>query len=72
MTSMAKMTVDIGGMSCGHCVAAVSGALKDLEGVEVEQVKVGSAVVSYDPAAVSPEQITQAIEAGGYAVTGSR
>ena len=72
MTSMAKMTVDIGGMSCGHCVAAVSGALKGLEGVDLEQVKVGSAVVSYDPAAVSPEKITQAIEAEGYAITGSR
>ena len=53
-------------MSCGHCVTSVKRALGQLEGVEVLEVTVGSATVSYDPAAVTPERITQAIEDEGY------
>jgi copper chaperone len=69
---MTTMTMEIGGMTCGHCVHAVSSALKDLDGVQVEKVSVGSAAVSYDPDSVSPAQITQAIEDEGYQVVGSR
>jgi copper chaperone len=66
------MTMEIGGMRCGHCVAAVSGVLTGLDGVEVERVSVGSAVVAYDAGAVSPARIAQAVEDEGYAVTASR
>ena len=69
---MTTMTMEIGGMTCGHCVHSVTKALKGLDGVQVEKVAVGSAAVSYDPAAVSPGQITQAIEDEGYRVVGSR
>ena len=65
---MDTMTIKIGGMSCGHCVGAVSGALKAVEGVQVEQVTVGTAKVAFDPATVSPDRITQAIEDEGYTV----
>lgn len=64
---MEQTTIAIQGMSCGHCVAAVKGALGRLDGVEVREVKVGSAKVAYDPRAVSPERITQAIADEGYA-----
>ena len=63
---MEQATIGIQGMSCGHCVASVKRALGQLEGVEVREVKVGSATVSYDPAAVTPERITQAIQDEGY------
>ena len=63
---MEKLNLTITGMSCGHCVGAVTEALKELAGVEVERVRVGSASVAYDPAAVSPQQITQAVEEAGY------
>lgn len=69
---MTKMTMQISGMSCGHCVRGVTQALTALDGVRVEDVKVGSAVVNYDPAAVSPETIAKAIEEEGYAVVGTR
>ncbi|HYD54652.1 MAG TPA: heavy-metal-associated domain-containing protein [Gemmatimonadaceae bacterium] len=69
---MTKLTVEIGGMSCGHCVAAVSRSLKGIDGVEVEQVQVGSAVLQYDESAVSAARITQAIEDEGYPVVGTR
>ena len=64
---MEQTTIAIQGMSCGHCVASVKGALGRLDGVEVQEVKVGSATVAYDPAAVTPERITQAIADEGYA-----
>lgn len=64
---MNKIELEIEGMSCEHCVAAVSDALGELPGVSVEAVKVGAARVQYDPTQVSPEQITLAIEDAGYA-----
>ncbi len=63
---METLTMKISGMSCGHCVGAVTGALKELAGVDVERVTVGAATVAYDPTAISPEQITRAVEAAGY------
>lgn len=67
---MERMTMTIEGMSCGHCVAAVTRALKQVEGVEVEQVQVGSATVGYDPARTRPERIVEAVEEEGYPVAG--
>ena len=64
--SMSKLELDIEGMSCGHCVAAVSEALQELPGVNVEHVRIGSAALSYEPAQVSPEQIVLAVEDAGY------
>ena len=63
---MGKLELEIEGMSCGHCVAAVSEALKELPGVNVEQVRIGSAELTYEPAEVSPEQIVLAVEDAGY------
>jgi copper chaperone len=65
---MERVTMNIAGMSCGHCVGAVTKALKSLEGVNVEQVSVGKATVAYDPNATSAAQITQAVEDEGYTV----
>ena len=65
---MERMTMKIDGMTCGHCVSQVTKALKEVEGVKLEQVSVGSATVSFDPAVASEEKITQAVEDQGYAV----
>lgn len=65
---MERMTMKIDGMACGHCVSQVTKALKEVEGVKLEQVSVGSATVSFDPAVASEEKITQAVEDQGYAV----
>lgn len=66
---MEQTTIAIQGMSCGHCVAAVKGALHRLDGVQVQDVKIGAAQVAYDPAAVTPERIAEAIADEGYAAT---
>jgi copper chaperone len=63
---MSKLVLEIQGMSCGHCVSAVSEALRELDGVNVEAVRIGSAQVDYQPDVVSPEQIVLAIEDAGY------
>jgi len=63
---MSKLELEIEGMSCGHCVAAVSEALKELPGVNVDRVTIGAAEVSCEPAQVSPEQIVLAVEDAGY------
>lgn len=68
---MDRIKLKIDGMSCGHCVNAVDKALKSVDGVQVEQVAIGSATVSYDPAATSADKITRAIEDEGYAVAGT-
>lgn len=64
---MEQTTIAIEGMSCGHCVASVKGALGRLDGVEVQEVEVGSAKVAYDPQAVTPERIAQTVTDEGYA-----
>ena len=63
---MNTLELEINGMSCGHCVAAVSEALAELPGVTVDQVRIGGAQVSYEPNQVSPEQIVLAVEDAGY------
>ena len=67
---MERMRIAIEGMSCGHCVRSVAGALAALDGVRTEQVAVGGAVVQVDPSTVSPDRLTAAVEASGYTVLG--
>ena len=68
---MDRITMNIGGMSCGHCVGAVTKALKSIDGVGVEQVAIGKATVSYDPIATSPERIAEVLADEGYPVIGA-
>jgi copper chaperone len=63
MTSL-QLTID--GMSCGHCVMAVQKALRSLDGVDVQQVLVGSAALQYDPAKRTVEEILEAVRDQGY------
>ena len=63
---MNKLDLEIQGMSCGHCVAAVKEALGELPGVNVDRVDIGTAQVTYQPDQVSPEQIMLAVEDAGY------
>lgn len=45
---MDTKTISISGMSCGHCVTAVSKALAGVAGVVVEKVAIGSATVGVE------------------------
>ena len=68
---MTKLTLDITGMSCGHCVASVSRTLKAMPGVQVEAVTIGSATIDFDEAKVSAGAIAKAVTDEGYAVVGT-
>lgn len=63
---MNTLDLEIEGMSCSHCVASVTQALRELPGVEVKNVSLGTAQVSYAADKVSPEDIVLAVEDAGY------
>jgi copper chaperone len=63
---MSKLSLTIEGMSCTHCVAAVKGALSGLPGVEIEDVSIGAATLSYDPSRTSVDAIVDAVNDEGY------
>lgn len=63
---MDELTLKIIGMSCGHCVGQVTKALTQLDGVQVNSVKVGEAIVVYDPREIVPTEIIQAVNEAGY------
>ncbi|WP_309671520.1 cation transporter [Gemmatimonas sp.] len=65
---MDKLTMQISGMTCGHCVAGVTRALTGVPGVTVDQVAIGTASVAYDPTATTPTDIAKAVEEEGYHV----
>jgi copper chaperone CopZ len=68
---MEKLTLEIDGMSCGHCVGAVRRALEEMDGVQVESVRIGEASVQYDPRTVSSNAIASAIVDEGYQPRGA-
>ena len=65
---MEKTIVKVEGMSCEHCVNAVTNAIKSLDGVAnvVVDLKNGSAAVDYDEGRATLGQIKAAIEEEGY------
>lgn len=67
---MAKVTLNVEGMSCQHCVKAVTQAVTALDGVSGVDVSLEekTAAVDYDADRVSLESIKEAIEAEGYDV----
>jgi copper chaperone CopZ len=63
---MERLELEIGGMSCQHCVNAVTKALSEVPGVTVERVAIGHAAVTYDPAETTPESVLDAVNDEGY------
>lgn len=63
---MRDLTLNIDGMSCGHCLNAVNRALAELPGVEVQSVRIGRADLRYDERAVEPSSIEAAVTGAGY------
>ena len=66
---MEKLVLSIDGMSCGHCLNSVRHALETVPGAHVDQVSIGSARVTYDPARASTPAITAAVAEAGYRAT---
>lgn len=66
----ATTTLQVKGMSCNHCVNAVTNALKELSGVNTVSVDLaaGRVTISYDETAVGLDKMKEAIEEAGYDV----
>ncbi len=69
---MKTLTLQISGMSCGHCLNAVNKALNGIPGAQPTSVQIGRAVIEYDESTVSPELIATAVRDSGYEVISSR
>ncbi|MEK9198230.1 copper chaperone CopZ [Ureibacillus sp. 179-F W5.1 NHS] len=67
---MKNVTLNVQGMSCGHCVKAIEGSVGKLEGVDQVSVNLDEALVdvSFNESQVSLEQIKETIEEQGYDV----
>lgn len=66
-----KVTIEITGMHCDHCVRAVEGSLGGVPGVESCRVEVGLAEVTVDAAAVDKADLIAAIrDAGRFEIAG--
>lgn len=65
---MATATLKVSGMTCGHCVMAVTKALEGVAGVRAARVDLnaGRATVEYDEATTSPHVLTEAVAEEGY------
>lgn len=60
-------TVNVDGMTCGHCAQTVTKALEALPAVERALVDLTTGAVTVEGSA-EPEAIRKAIEEAGYAV----
>ena len=65
---MATTTLKVSGMTCQHCVRAVTQALESQDGVTDTQVdlEAGRARVEYDEGRVTPDQLANAVTDEGY------
>ena len=68
---MTHTTLNVRGMSCGHCEAAVEGELNRLPGVEHSNADFerGTVEVRYDEGRVTVEDLEAAVEEAGYSAT---
>lgn len=63
----AMRTVRIKGMSCQHCVKAVTKALSEIEGVSGVQVDLASGEASFEESQpVSPEVLAEKVKKAGF------
>jgi len=65
---MAKITLEVGGMSCQHCVNAIERAVAALGAKGRADLANRTVEVEYDESRVSLDQVKAAIEDEGYEV----
>lgn len=59
-------TLTVKGMSCGHCVNAIEGAVKKLGATGKVDLAANTVTVEYDESRISVEAIKEAVEDQGY------
>lgn len=68
--SQVTAVLTVSGMSCGHCVKTVRGALESSMAVEVVDVEIGEARVLVDPDSDALELARIAVDETGFEVVG--
>jgi len=64
MTSSFEIALE--GMSCQHCVSRVRETLEALEGIEVQDVRIGAATVRMDSERITLDEVEDALRTVGY------
>jgi copper chaperone CopZ len=63
-------TYHVAGMTCGHCVQAVTGELTALPGVDAVQIDLSSGAVTVtSEQALTEEAVRAAVDEAGYELT---
>ncbi len=65
---MQNVKLNVKGMSCGHCVNSVQGALTAVGATGQVDLKSNTVDIEYDESKLSLESIKEAIEEQGYEV----
>jgi copper chaperone len=68
MSDTDQQTYNVTGMTCEHCVAAVSATVGELSGVSRVDVELASGRVVVHGGSVDGEAVRHAIEAAGYSL----
>jgi copper chaperone len=67
---MTTRTYSVEGMSCGHCINAITGEVTKLTGVADVAVDLGARTVTVTGESVDDTAIRGAIDEAGYSVVG--
>lgn len=67
---MTHVTLKVEGMSCGHCVKSIEGALKEIGAMGKVDLSAKTVEVEFDQAGLTLEAVKEAIEEQGYEVVG--
>ncbi|MBT2700706.1 copper chaperone CopZ [Bacillus sp. ISL-40] len=67
---MENITLNVKGMSCGHCINSIEGSVGELPGVTAVKVNLDSGTVSveFNPSEVTIDKIKETIDDQGYDV----
>lgn len=63
---MERVTFALSGMTCGHCVASVTKALKNIDGIR--NVAMNEVTVDIDGGRTSKEEVAKTLAGVGYPV----
>ncbi len=65
---MKKIKITIQGMTCSHCEMRVSNAIKSIQGVMLDKLELGEAIVTIENE-IQQHEVVAAIKSVGYLVT---
>ena len=65
---MSAKTIEVDGMSCQHCVAALKKSLDAIDGVTETNVEVGKATVTFDESKVKDSDLNDAVVQTGFKI----